>query len=391
MSLLDRFSSPTPKRILALDGGGMRGALTLGYLQRIETLLQDRYQNKDFRLRDYFDLIGGTSTGSIIATGLALGMKVSEINDLYKTLGKDIFGHKRSALWNLTKYIRAAYDSQPLEDALRKTFGETTLGDDSLTTGLAIIAKRVDTLSPWVIYNHPESRYYKDRIKDGIEKKGNKHIPLWQLTRASAAAPSYFIPIQMDVGDISEAVFVDGGVSQHNNPALQLFLLATVKGYNVNWATGEDNIFIVSLGTGTHRAKLDSDTIMDSKLWNWAKLLPDIFMSDATQHNQMMMQLMGKNISSRPLEIDREVGDLMQDTLFANDQSKKLFTYQRHNVFLEQEELESLDFKGWGTVLPLEQLRQMDNPKNIGDLYDIGLKAGERDITDSSFPEHFDI
>ena len=58
-----------PKRILALDGGGIRGVLTLEYLDAVETLLRNRTKNDQFLLCDYFDLIGGTSTGSIIAAG----------------------------------------------------------------------------------------------------------------------------------------------------------------------------------------------------------------------------------------------------------------------------------------------------------------------------------
>jgi len=80
-----------PKRILALDGGGIRGALTLGYLKRLETILREKYDDPDYRLCDYFDLIGGTSTGSIIAAGLAIGLTVDELADDYMVLGGKIF------------------------------------------------------------------------------------------------------------------------------------------------------------------------------------------------------------------------------------------------------------------------------------------------------------
>src|ERR1700749_1361288 len=63
-----------PKHILALDGGGIRGVLTLEYLEVIEALLRQRRKDPNLLLSDYFDLIGGTSTGSIIAAGLACGM-----------------------------------------------------------------------------------------------------------------------------------------------------------------------------------------------------------------------------------------------------------------------------------------------------------------------------
>src|SRR5438045_997080 len=92
-SLTERFDAKTPKRMLALDGGGIRGALTLGYLQKIEDTLRKQNGNDPaFRLCDYFDLIGGTSTGSIIASCLAIGMSTKEITEMYFDLGSKIFG-----------------------------------------------------------------------------------------------------------------------------------------------------------------------------------------------------------------------------------------------------------------------------------------------------------
>src|SRR3974390_1425641 len=89
---LDRTASP--KRILSLDGGGVRGILTLGDLGAIEDMLKKRSGNPDLLLCDYFDLIGGTSTGSIIAAGLACGMSVDKLKTLYRDLGKSIFVSK---------------------------------------------------------------------------------------------------------------------------------------------------------------------------------------------------------------------------------------------------------------------------------------------------------
>ncbi|HRP57956.1 patatin-like phospholipase family protein, partial [Agriterribacter sp.] len=102
MTLSEHFSnSSSPKRILALDGGGIRGALSLGYLQRIEDILRKQHGNdKNFRLCDYFDLIGGTSTGSIIASCLAIGLKVQDIKDKYMELGDKIFG-KKNKWWKI--------------------------------------------------------------------------------------------------------------------------------------------------------------------------------------------------------------------------------------------------------------------------------------------------
>jgi patatin-like phospholipase/acyl hydrolase len=199
MTKADHLSNKTsPKRILALDGGGIRGALTLGYLQRIEDILRKQHgDNKNFRLSDYFDLIGGTSTGSIIASCLAIGMSVKEIKDMYMDLGDKIFGKKYKwwKIFEIDDLIKASYKSKPLEDELQKVFGtDTTLASDKILTGLCIVAKRADTNSVWPLLNHPDGKYYNS--VDGM----NKDILLWKAVRASAAAPTYFLPQIIDVG-----------------------------------------------------------------------------------------------------------------------------------------------------------------------------------------------
>ncbi len=235
MTKADHFSNKlSPKRILALDGGGIRGALTLGYLQRIEDILKKQHGNKDsFRLSDYFDLIGGTSTGSIIAACLAIGMPVKEIKEMYMNLGDKIFGKKYKwwKIFEIDDLIKAGYNSKPLEDELQKVFGtDIDLGSDKILTGLCIVAKRADTNSVWPLINHPDGKYFSS------ENGKNKSILLWKAVRASAAAPTYFLPQMIEVGGgMKEAAFVDGGVSMANNPAMQLLMIATLNGFPFKW------------------------------------------------------------------------------------------------------------------------------------------------------------
>jgi len=86
------------KKILSLDGGGIRGALTLGYLKKIETILREKENDPNLLLCDYFDLIGGTSTGSIIAAGLAIGKTVDEIAELYMNWAAKFSAKRKSGL-----------------------------------------------------------------------------------------------------------------------------------------------------------------------------------------------------------------------------------------------------------------------------------------------------
>ncbi|MCK6501131.1 MAG: patatin-like phospholipase family protein, partial [Nitrospira sp.] len=133
----------TPKRILALDGGGLRGILSLGVLQRLEDILRERHRAGDeFRLCHYFDLIAGTSTGAIIAATLALGWSVEDLRAKYMELGERVFEKS----WLRQGLVRAKYDEVRLIAELKKIYGaKTTLGDPALQTGLLVMTKRIDT------------------------------------------------------------------------------------------------------------------------------------------------------------------------------------------------------------------------------------------------------
>ena len=99
MTLEQHLAPGTSKKILSLDGGGIRGALTAGYLEKLEKIIQDKYNDPKMLLCDYFDLIGGTSTGAIIAALLATGKTATEVKDLYLKMGGEIFKGKRN-WWN---------------------------------------------------------------------------------------------------------------------------------------------------------------------------------------------------------------------------------------------------------------------------------------------------
>src|SRR5215471_1531222 len=86
---------PGPKRILSLDGGGVRGAISIGFLERLEKTIAE-IEGRPTLLCDWFDLIGGTSTGAIIAAALALGFSATDIRKFYHDLAQRVF---RRPLW----------------------------------------------------------------------------------------------------------------------------------------------------------------------------------------------------------------------------------------------------------------------------------------------------
>ena len=377
-----KLTAPGPKRILALDGGGIRGVLTLEYLARIEDLLRARSASpKTFCLADYFDLIGGTSTGSIIAAGLALGFPVSRLQDLYEKLGATIF---EKPPYRFGVFV-PKFGREPLVRALKEQFGDETVGSDLLRTGLMVMAKRLDTGSPWPIHNNPRGRYFDER--PGGKGLANRNFPLWQVVRASTAAPHYFEPERLSVaisdGNFVDGAFVDGGVSPFNNPSLQLLMLATLKGYGFEWPVGSDAMLVVSVGTGAGATPMSADKVISMTAAEQAARSLAGLMTDCDGLVQTTMQWLGR--AANPWTIDREVGDLRDDTLGG----REWFTYVRYNAILDAEWMrQALD-------LPLTDaqasgLRTMDNPANIGELARVGARAAERQVRAEHFPAAFD-
>lgn len=364
------------KKILALDGGGIRGALTLGYLKKMETLLREKENDPNLLLCDYFDLIGGTSTGSIIAASLAIGKTVDEITALYMDLGGKIFAGKRN-WWNpleTFKFLKANYDYKTLETSLRGAFGDISLGSDAIRTGLCVVAKRADTNSIWPLINHPEGKYFDSSIGR------NKNIPLWQAVRASSAAPTYFAPQMIDVGDGQTAAFVDGGVSMANNPSLTLLMVATLNGFPFHWPMGEDKLFVVSVGTGYSVFSKQVGEIDDATMLTWAANVPDMLMQDASWQNRAMLQWMSESATAESLdgEMDNMKGDYLG--------GKPLIKYLRYNFPITIDSMNKLNVENGKSynAKDIANLVEMSNAENRHILYKIGLAA-----SDSIKPEHF--
>src|SRR5262245_28150258 len=91
MTVAEKLKKIGPRKLLALDGGGIRGMLSVEILARIEELLQEKYSNPNLKLCDYFDYIAGTSTGAIIAAALSFGMTVDQVRKFYETSGEEMF------------------------------------------------------------------------------------------------------------------------------------------------------------------------------------------------------------------------------------------------------------------------------------------------------------
>ena len=383
--LLARFDAPGPKRMLALDGGGIRGAISLGFLEKIEHLLRERHNNPNLLLCDYFDLIGGTSTGAIIASLLATGRSAAEAIDLYTKLGPKIFGDK-FGVFEIGNKLKANYDSKPLQDEIKRLVGDIRLGGDEIRTGLCINAKRADTFSTWPMINHPRGKYYNPRSAGQL---GNKDYLLREVIRASTAAPTYFLPQRINIGE-REATFIDGGVSMANNPSLQLFMIATLKGFPFHWTTGADKLMLVSIGTGTYTKRVDAEKIAANNMLDWASTVPDMLMDDATMQNQLILQYLSQ--SPTAIEIDSEVGKLEGDLLTP----QPALHYLRYQAYLEQPKTLADGTQEDKPYLPFDDktvlaMHEMDKAELAGPLLQAGRIYAQKRVLEDHFPAAFDL
>lgn len=203
------------KRILAIDGGGIRGLIPAVFCQAIES-----YVNRP--ICDLFDLIAGTSTGGILALGYAMpphGMAAKSLVALYKDHGHTIFANPK---W-LSSWVRPKYESGPLESLLRDYFHETKVSEaavEVMVTTYDLHLRRPRILKRW--------RAREDATQDCLMR---------EAARATSAAPTYFDP-----ATVGKRVLVDGGVMANNPSAAALAEAARL------WP-GEQ-FLLVSLGTG---------------------------------------------------------------------------------------------------------------------------------------------
>jgi uncharacterized protein len=371
MSTLNRRDAhlfgPGRKRILTLDGGGVRGALTIAFLEKLEAEIS-AIEGRPVRLGEWFDLIGGTSTGAIIATGLALGFRTAEIKEFYHRLGPNIFRRSRFRILGW----QSKFDARPLTKELNAIIGARTLDSEDLITGLCVALKRFDTGSAWMVMNNPRSAYWETPADGAFI--GNRHMPIANLVRASTAAPGYFDPqlIEIIKGQ-PEGAFIDGGLTPHNNPALLMLMTAILPAYGLQWALGPDKLTIVSVGTGSFRSTAPTRAIVGMSALGLAFQSLMGMIQESQQVVMTLMTYLGQSPVAWP--INSEIGDLGP----LDPPGGALFRFLRYDVRLEAPWLK----KQLGETIAeaeLERLRQMDDPSSMARLDELGRKAAQLQV-----------
>ncbi|MGI4734616.1 MAG: patatin-like phospholipase family protein [Janthinobacterium lividum] len=368
--LSERYATVRPRKLLALDGGGIRGVITLKILGELEQQLRHAVgdDKPEFRLCQYFDYIAGTSTGAIIATGLALGMSVAELLDFYLQKGKDMFDKAF-----LLKQWKSFYESGPLLDMLKETFGADTtldLREGKLKCLLLIVTMNRSTDSPWPISNNPFAKYNQAERADC-----NLQIKLHQLVRASAAAPIYFPPetLQWDEHDPNKTfVFVDGGTTPYNNPSFLLYRMATQPAYELNWPIGEGQLLLVSVGTGSAPSGGNYANLYDT-----GKKLPGDLMYTINVDQDINCRTVGRCSYGAP--IDRELHDMIpmdEEGHVENlaQETQRHFRYIRYNADLSAQGLKQYNL----SHIKSKDVQELDSIRYLNELSQVGEAAAHQ-------------
>lgn len=249
------------KKVLSIDGGGIRGVLPASFLATVEDSLGEP-------VVDYFDLVVGTSTGGIIALGLAAGLPAEQILDLYVRHGPSIFKGPRLPK-GMRHWALGKYDDKGLRAALEDVFGSRRLGDSQ--TRVVVPSFNVDSgeVHIWKTAHHP--RLERDYVE-----------PIIEVAVATAAAPTIF-PMHLTANG---APLIDGGVFANNPVGLAAVEAIAVLGWD------SADIALLSLGCGTEALSVGHGRRRNLGRIYWASKLADTFMAAQSSSSLGTAQLL---------------------------------------------------------------------------------------------------
>ena len=255
-----------PRRVLSIDGGGIRGIIPAMVVAHIE-----RKMGKP--AHELFDLMVGTSTGGILALGLSrpgasrpAQFSARWVVKLYEEQGANIFEY---SLWRKLRTVGGildeAYSHEVLEGILGRYFADATLGDckvPTMVTSYDIQNRRTVFLKSW----------YAD----------HQLVRCCDAARATSAAPTYFEPKPLDTGDVA-SVLIDGGIFM-NSPSVSAYAEARK-------LFPDEPISVLSLGTGELTRPI---AFGEARTWGsalWVMSLLDCMFDGVSKAADHQMQL----------------------------------------------------------------------------------------------------
>lgn len=401
-------------KILCLDGGGMRGVISAQILEEIEKTVWDKHKKK---LHEYFDLIAGTSTGSILAAGIACGMSAQQLIDVYKHEGKNIFlesvrrqrnfrwlsrlfgstglyPHKKGedeGLVNVLKewVVNQYYPDEKgkglanvLEENLKLRDNNHEVKDESHFPTMEDIEKPQLLIPAYDVKSRNTTWFANDDSREWWYKNKTK---LWQICTASASAPTFFPPCRLEhVNEEDEKKIlphIDGGVST-NNPTLAAIAHALNMGKKI------DEITVISIGTGQTTHSYEYEEIEKWGLKDWAMKIPDIFLDPSAENSEHISMRIFKGIKPKNyLRLNLKLGEVDDQVAkkfipkikeFVDRKIKELFpTENEKNDNLKIYKEDDNDYKCKNTF-KISQKIDIDNP----DICDFLITASEVYLSD---------
>ena len=262
------------RRILAIDGGGIKGVFPASFLATVEDSIGDNVAN-------YFDLIVGTSTGGIIALGLGLGLSAQEILAFYEESGPLIFGGNR--LLRLLRWLSTTkYNSAPLKKALKDHFSNKKLGDSTKRLVIPCLNLETGEVHVYKTAHHP--RLVRDYKEKAVE-----------VALATAAAPTYFPPHRSPTG----IPLVDGGIWANNPVCVAVVEAITL----LDWP--RDSLKVLSIGCTTEPLKIKRGRLSAFGALCRTKKLLNLFMVPQSKAALGMANLLAGH--GNVIRIDRDM------------------------------------------------------------------------------------
>jgi patatin-like phospholipase/acyl hydrolase len=301
------------KRILSIDGGGIRGLIPSLVLAEIET-------KSGKTVAECFDLIAGTSTGGILALGFSRDdgtghakYSAKDLARIYRKRGKDIFSR---SLWKGVSSVGGfgdeLYSHEGLESVLKEYFGDEPLGScltRTLITSYDIESRRPLFFKSW--------------------KPEHRSVLVREAARATSAAPTFFEPARVTVDGARKAL-VDGGVFM-NSPAVSAYAEAR------RLFPDDDEIVVVSIGTGELVRPITFKEARDWGRLGWAlPLLSCMFDGVADAADYQMTTLLEENYFR--LQTDLSIASDDMDNVTNGNienlilEAKKLIRTQKHRI-----------------------------------------------------------
>ena len=292
------------KRILTIDGGGIKGVFPASFLATVEDSIKDNVAN-------YFDLIVGTSTGGIIALGLGLGFSAKELLAFYEEHGHSIFrGNSKFPWFKLPGTTK--YSSAPLKKALESCFGEKKLGDSNRRLVIPSLNLENGKVYIYKTAHHPRlERDYTQRVVD--------------VALATTAAPTYFPTYRSSAG----VPLIDGGMWA-NNPVG----MSVVEGISLlGWP--KDSIKVLSLGCTTEPLNVRLGRNIPLGKPYWATKLLDVLMHAQSHASLGTAQLLAGHDNIIRIDEDVSQGKFSLDGVKEIDSLKGLGDFQARQALPE--------------------------------------------------------